>query len=275
LALGGCAPAPQAKLSDKGPSLVSLNPCTDALVAELADPQQILALSAYSSNPASSSMDLGLARQFRRTNGAVEEVLALHPDLVVSGNFTPPATRAAFASLGLRLEEVPVAPTVAASEAQIRRLAQLTGHPDRGEALIARIEAALTAAAPLPGTPAIPALVWESGGIVAGHDTLIAELLRRTGFADFAAAKGLHQADVLPLERLLADPPQLILVAGSLHAQEDRLLAHPALAALKDTRRAALNPALLWCGGLTIIPAVQRLKVVRTAVESNPMERRP
>jgi iron complex transport system substrate-binding protein len=77
------------------------------------------------------------------------------------------------------------------------------------------------------------------------------------------------------LERLLADPPQLILVAGSLHAQEDRLLAHPALAALKDTRRAALNPALLWCGGPTIIPAVQRLKVVRTAVESNPMERRP
>jgi iron complex transport system substrate-binding protein len=246
--------------------VVSLNPCTDAILPEVADPQQIMALSAYSSNPASSSMDSGLARRFSATYGTVEELVALQPDLVVSGNFTAPATRAALASLGLRLEEVPVASTVAESEAQIRRLAMLTGHPERGEALIARIEAALAAAAPPPDAPALPAVVWESGGIVAGHDTLIAELLRRTGFADFAAAKGLRQADVLPLERVLADPPRVILVAGNRHAQEDRLLTHPALAALRDTRRAPFNPALLWCGGPTIIPAAARLKAVRDGI---------
>jgi len=233
------------------------------VLAEIADPGQLLALSSYSSDPASSSMDLALARRLPSTNGSVEEIMALHPDVVISGSYTAPATRSAFARLGLRLEELPIASTVAESETQVRRIAALAGQQTRGEALVARIEAALAKAAPPKDVTPIPAVIWESGGIVAGDNTLIADLLRRTGVINFAAARGLSQAQVLPLERMLADPPRVILAAGNMHAQEDRMLAHPALAGMKGVHRARLDPALLWCGGPTIEKAAKRLGEVR------------
>ena len=232
------------------------------MLAEVTAPGQLLAISHYSHDPAGSSMDLATARRFRSVSGTVEEVLALRPDVVVSGNFDPPATVAAFARLGLRLEQVPIAPTVDDSKAQVRQLAALAGHPERGEALVRRIDAALAAAKPAPGAP-VAAIVWQSGGIVPGQGTLIADLLARTGFTNAAAASGLGQADLLPLEEMIVRPPRVILAAGNEHANEDRLLAHPALSRLTGTTRARLDPALLWCGGPTIVRAVGRLAEVR------------
>lgn len=252
-----------------GPRIVSMNPCTDAILAEVADPAQVLALSSYSRDPASSSMDAGFARRFPSVSGSVEEVVALRPDIVVSGNFHGPATVQAFRRLGIRLVQFPIAGTVEESRAQVRQIAALTGQPGRGEALVARIDAALAAAAPPPGAAPVAALVWQSGGIVPGEGTLIADLLRRTGFASFSASRGMGQADVLPLEEVLADPPRLILAAGDSHASEDRMLSHPALARLDGTARARLDPALLWCGGPTIVRAAGRLAEVRRGLEAS------
>lgn len=266
LALGACTQAPAREAAPPLPRIVSLNPCTDAILAEVADPEQVLALSSYSHDPASSSMDVAVARRFRAVGGTVEEVAALRPDLVLSGNFMAPATRGALERLGSRLELLPIAQTVGDSRAQVRRIAALAGHPARGEALIARIDAALAAARPAAGPP-VPALVWQSGGMVPGPETLIADLLVQTGFSNAAAARGLHQADLLPLEQVLADPPRVILTAGSLHGNEDRLLRHPVLDALGgSTTRTPLDANLLWCGGPTIIRAAGRLAEIRRAL---------
>lgn len=279
--LAGCIPQSQATpdgpalredtygRASRHPTIVSLNPCTDAILAEVADPAQILAISHYSKDRRSSSMDPAMARQLPATRGTVEEVLALHPDIVIGSSFIDPASAGAYARLGLQLETVGMAATVEDSRAQVRQIAALAGQPLRGETLVARIDAALAAAAPPDGAAPIPAVVWQSGGMVPGDGTLIADLLRRTGFVNFAAARGFGQADFLPLERMLADPPGLILVAGQSAETgngDDRVLSHPALAALDQTRRARLNPRLLYCGGPTIIGAVQRLAQVRRTV---------
>lgn len=262
LLLGACAPA--AGPAQRAPSgIASTNPCTDAILAEVADPAQIAALSAYSADPASSSMDTGLARRFASTTGTAEELIALRPALVVGGSFTPPATRAALVRSGIAMVEFPIASTVAESQAQIRALARLAGHPERGEALVARIEAALAAAAPPAGTAPLRALVWQSGGIVPGADTLVSDILSRTGFASHSVALGLGQADYLPLERVLATPPQIILAATQGTGEDERALAHPVLAALPSTRWARFDPSLLWCGGPTIARAAARLGQIR------------
>ncbi len=265
LALAACTAAPAQPAGRGAPTFVSLNPCTDAILAEVADPGQILGLSAYSSDPASSSMDVGQARRFPALAGTVEEVAALRPQVVVGGTFMAPATVGALGQMGFRLEQFGIAPTVAESEAQVRRLAMLAGHPERGEALVARIEAAL-AANRAPAAAPVPAIVWQSGGIVPGSATLISDLMIRTGFSNAAAARGMKQADLLPLEAMLAAPPQVIFTAGNPAANEDRLLAHPALASLKATRRAALASGLLWCGGPTIVRAAERLGAVRRSL---------
>lgn len=262
LMLTACSPAPARDAGQHRPTIVSLNPCSDAILAEVADPQQLLAISSYSHDPAASSMDLTLARRFPATSGSAEELQTLRPDLVVGSTYMSPASVQALGGLGLRLEQIGIAGTVEESKAQVRHLAALAGHPARGEALVARIDAALAKAAPPPGR-AVSALVWQGGGIVPGSSTLIAELLSRTGFANAAAARGLGQADLLPLEQLLADPPELILVAGAGQGNGDRMLSHPALARLEGTRRARFDPALLWCGGPTIVRAAERLAEVR------------
>ncbi len=263
LALAACTATPAHEAPQAPLRIASLNPCSDAILAEVADPAQIAGLSSYSSDPASSSMDIATARRFAALGDSVEEVAAVRPDLVLTTNFMPPASARALERMGVRLEKVGMAPSVADSFAQIRQVARVAGHPERGEALIRRIEAALERAAPAPGLRAIPALVWQSGGMVPGQDTMISELLTRTGFANAAGPMGLKQADLLPLEQVLANPPQVILTAGNLHGNEDRLLRHPALASLHGTTRARLDPGLLWCGGPTIVRAAERLAAVR------------
>ena len=263
LLLAACTAAPAHNSAH--PSIVSLNPCTDAILAEVADPAQIAGLSSYSRDPASSSMDVATARRFAKVSGSVEELAALHPDLVIGSTFTPPASISAMARMGLRFAAFGAAGTVAESQAQVRQIAALAGHPARGAALNARIDRAL--AAPPPGAP-VPAIVWQSGGMVAGTGTLISDLLGRTGFTNLAATRGLRQADLLPLEVLLADPPRVLFVAGNGRGNEDRLLAHPALRGLNGTLRAPLDPALLWCGGPSIVRTAARLGEVRRSFET-------
>ena len=255
--LASCAePAARAVAN---PSIVSLNPCTDAVLAEVADPAQILAVSHYSHDPRASSMRLAEARRFRATGGTVEEVLALDPDVVVAGTFLPPATARAFDRLGIRVETFGVAADLAENAVQVRRLAALAGHSARGEALLARIDAAL-AATRYDGTP-VTALLWQEGGIVPGEATLIARLLAHTGFASHSAARGLGQGAYLPLEQVLADPPAVVLAAGG-----ERMLTHPALRSLKGVRYQRLEPNLLYCGGPTVIRAVERLAQIRASI---------
>lgn len=263
LGLAGCGPVPDSSAVEH-PTIVSLNPCTDAMLAEVADPAQLLAISHYSHDPRATSMPLAEARRFRATGGTVEEVLALDPDVVVAGTFLPPATVQAFERLGIRVETFGIVPDLAENAAQVRRLAVLAGHPERGEALLARTDAAL-ASARHDGTKA-DALLWQTGGIVPGERTLIAALLAHTGFASHSAARGLGQASYVPLEQVLADPPQVIIAAGS-----ERMLTHPVLSRLADVRYERLEASLLYCGGPTVIRAVERLAEIRADVDNEPL----
>ena len=260
LLLAGCAGSASPQGGAAGPTIVSLNPCTDAILAEVAGPGQLLAISHYSKDPRASSMRPADAARYRSTGGTAEEVVALHPDIVVGSDFMAPATRAALQALGMKVVTFGIAHTVAESEAQVRDLAALAGEPARGEALVARIEAALAAAAP-KGVRPLEAALWQSGGIVPGENELVSDLLARTGFSSYSARRGMAQADYLALEQVVADPPQLLLVAG--HERGQR---HPVLGRLAAMQVRDFDAALTYCGGPTIIRAAGRLAAIRRGV---------
>src|SRR5690606_34733687 len=174
----------------------------------------------------------------------------------------------AFERLGIEVETFGIVSDLADNAAQIRRLAALAGQPERGEALLERIDEAL-ASAKHTGTK-VEALLWQQGGLVPGEGTLIAGLLAHTGFASHSAARGLGQGAYLPLEEVLADPPQVVIAAGS-----ERMLTHPVLRDLEGVRYERLDPSLLFCGGPTVIRAVERLAEVRRSLEKpSPLEGR-
>ena len=267
---GGTAVSATAEISAitvKTPTIVSLNPCTDAILAEVADPRQLLAISSYSHDPVASSMDQAVARRFHAVSGSVEEVAAIHPQVVVASTFLDPASLGAMERLGFHVVRMPIASDLDANRAQVRELAQLAGHPERGEALIARIDAALARAAPPPGWKPVPSLVWQSGGLVAGDATLIADMMRHAGFQNAVAARGLGQADYLPLEDVLANPPRVIFSIGDpkQHGQDDeyRMLRHPSLRKLAHTTYFKLDHAALWCGGPTVPRVLGELAAAR------------
>ncbi len=242
-----------------GPTIVSLNPCLDAIIVEIADPSQVLALSHYSRDPAASSIPQGVARSFGFTGGTAEEVIALSPDLVLASIFIVPATRDALERAGLRVETFGSPTSTVESVEQVRALAQAVRREPEGEALVQRIEAARAGGE--AKTRPVSTLLWQPGEIVAGEATLVAEMLQSRGFQSHAAAMGLGQADHVALETVLADPPELLLVAGDSAGQ-----GHPLLARLEQTRVEPVDPRLLFCGGPSVIALGQRLDEIRAGL---------
>ena len=246
--------------------IVSLNPCLDAILVRVAERDRIVALSRYNRDPFSSS--LGEAgRTYPLTSGGAEEVMALAPDLVLADRFSSRPTLAAFARLHIRTELFDLPQTVEDSLAQVARIAALTHRPERGAALIARIRAALAAAAPAPGERRLSALVFQAGGFAAAGGTMMDEMLRRCGFDNAAARYGLHRSGDVPLERLLADPPEVLLASQGRPGAPtwaDRVISHPALAHVAGRMyRASLPQALTFCGGPVLIGLAAALAAAR------------
>lgn len=258
-AISGCAPA-AAPGSPSGLRVASINPCVDAVLRHVADPQQVAAISHYSQDPDATSVPLGWARRFRATSGTAEEIVALRPTLVLSGAHVQPATVAALRRVGVSLVQYPVPDTVAESVAQIRDIGRRLGHAARGEALARAVE---MAAAPSAAEP-VAALIWQAGGLTPGAGTLPDDLLSRAGFANASAGYGLKRWDVLGLEPLVARPPRILFSPAAAELGTDRLTQHPAVRRLGVHIRIAPYPErLMHCGGPTIIEAMARLKDAR------------
>ncbi|WP_448661474.1 ABC transporter substrate-binding protein [Sphingomonas sp. CJ20] len=265
LLLGGCGAAASGSDAPGGPRVVSINPCVDAVLMHVADPAQIAGISHYSQDPDATSIDLALARRFKATSGTAEEVVALRPDLVIAGAHVAPATIAALKRMHIKLIQLPVPDSIAESTEQVRTIASAMGHADRGEALVGAIDRAVTRAQ-VAGAAPVPALIWQSGGLVPGAKTLPDELLRVSGFSNLSAAYGLKRWDVLPLEYLVARPPRVLLSVGDA-GQGDRMLSHPVLKRLHANIAVRAYPErLMHCGGPTIIDATARLAAIRSSL---------
>lgn len=261
--LGSCAAPP----SPTG-RIISTNPCLDAILVELVPPERIAAISHYSQDQRSTSMPLPIARRFRATNGTAEEVVALRPGLVLASSFTPPATLAAYDRLGLKVAAFPIASTLDQNRAQIRAIAAAVGAPERGETLIARIDRAVSAAQ--AGDARRPSvLLWLGGSnLVNGRGTLIDEMLDKAGFRNASADYGVRFTGVLPLEHVVARPPDVVMTpADETAVDEESRRASLRIRALRGHALLAdFAPNLFFCGGPSIIPAMERLAAIRRQV---------
>lgn len=219
-------------------------------------------MSRYSHDPASTSMPLALARRYPATAGTAEEVIARHPDLVVTDVFAPAATRAAYERLGMKVLTLNSPATIAASEAQVMTIADAAGVPARGRALVRSIEAAI----PRASGPRPAALLYISGDLANGGGTLLDDLFARAGLRNAAADYGLAFTGTLPIETIVAHPPRAILSDGDGRTADlrRRVLVRSGAA----TVDAHFPRRLMNCGGPTIVPALQRLAAIRAKLVS-------
>jgi iron complex transport system substrate-binding protein len=115
-----------------------------------------------------------------------------------------PRLLARLEATGVRVVTIEDATDFNGVRADIRAVSQGLGVPDRGEALAARMDATLRAAAPAPAAHQRSALYLTAGGFTAGKGTLVDAILAAAGFAN--AAPGPFFAPV-SVERIALYPP--------------------------------------------------------------------
>jgi iron complex transport system substrate-binding protein len=242
--------------------IVSLNMCVDSILVELVPHDRIAALSHYARDPQRSTI-ADIARNLPITYETAEEVVALRPDLVLTSRHSAIATRNALKRVGIRFELFDVPDTVEDSLAQIRQVAHMVGAEPEGEAMVGRIEAALNAARLPPDQQPFSAAIYQPGGLSAGASTVVGELMELTGLQNIAARYGVTQYRPLPLEVLISDPPDVLLIGETSPGaplQAEKIVHHRALRALESQMTQAVFPArLLYCAGPTMIESVAAL----------------
>ncbi len=263
LALGALLPlvATIPALADPPRRVVSLNLCADQLLLALADREQIASLS-YLARDRTYSFLVDAAAGLPVNKGSGESILSEGADLVLVGPYDGKARRELLAARGVPVMVLDPWRDLAHGREQVRLVANRLGHPGRGEALVAAIDAALanaSNAAPVART----VLVLQRQGWVPGRDSLVNEMLRQMGLRPMNERLGVDQGGLVRLERIVTDPPDYAVMAerdGRAIDNGAAFLVHPALAvAIPPERRLALDPRLTICGGPSTPAAIDAL----------------
>jgi len=241
--------------------LVSFNLCADQLLLTLADPAQIAALSPYATD-ATLSVTAKQAEAFPKIDWNSESVVNLAPDLVLSG-FSDRPTQAILAATGLRVVQVALVRNLAEARAQVREIATLLGHPERGEILAEKLRRAESDLKAVALNPPRTAIVLQREGYTEGTESLVASMLAAAGLKPPPNARG-GIGGFMDMETLLtAGPDILVLQETASHASDQGalFLTHPALRARYDeTKRINLPSRYTLCGGPALLEGLGVLK---------------
>ena len=184
--------------SDRPQRVVSLDLCSDWLLAHYAAPEQIIALSPLSASyvgPIDTSV-------YAVHDGSLEHVISLSPDLIVVGQYNAWLLRERLATLGYPVKILPLPQTLDAIDEQNRTLLDWVAPGETNQTV------------PLEHSPSMKNLTLlklGSNGIATGINTFEDQLLRQAGFDNYARHDGYRAVD---LEQIAANPPQRLLIAA-------------------------------------------------------------
>jgi len=242
--------------------IASINMCTDQLLLALADPEQIAGLGPYARDPQMSWL-AEQAKNYPRLSGEAEDLIALNPDLTLAGKYGKKATRDLLHDHGVKIAEFDVPRSIEDVKAQVRRIGEIVGHPERASALNDSIDAAAARARASAANGRVRVLAVSRRGWVAGSNGLLSSLLKTVGLANSASELGLKSGGFVTLETIIETAPDLILVADSAPRAEDQgkaMLLHPALDhRYPPAHRIVIPEALTLCGGPMLPAALDRL----------------
>lgn len=257
LALAGGAMAAEAPRR-----VVSINVCTDQLAMLVAGEGQLHSVSYLARDPATSVL-AGQAMRYAINHGLAEEIFLMHPDLVIAGTYTTRATVGLLRRLGIRVEEFAPESSIDDIRANLKRMGEILGRPQRAAELIGELDrglAALDAEKPPRRTVAL----YYANSYTSGAGTLVDSIVKAAGLANIADELGLASTVELPLELLVLAAPDLVVgdeerYATPALAQEN--FEHPAYKALRArARHVAVPSQYTICGAPFTLEAARILQ---------------
>ena len=224
------------------PKVVSINVCTDQLVMLLAEPAQILALSALSQDKAGSYFH-EQARRYDQVEPIAEQILPLAPDIVVTGPYTPRYTISLLDELGIRHESLPIANDLDQMLANVQRVGELLSQQRKATAIVNEVNARLALIAErvsqLDENSKPTIAIYDPNGYTVGDQTLRGQLINLSGWQNVAATQDIDAYGVLDLEQLIGLRPQALMespYSENTYSRGQMLAKHPAI------RASGLNP---------------------------------
>lgn len=251
------------------PRVASLNLCTDELLLMLAEPGQIIGVSPLAQDCWSAVL-CAQARHVPVLTPTAEHVVAARADVVLGGTYTTPVALQAAREAGATVLTLPPATTLGDIPGQIRTIARAIGAPERGEALATAFTQRLNALSAPRRLTSPSAAIYAANGFMTGAGSLADDVLAHAGWRNYATVMRRPGAAPFPLEVLIAQPPDLLIVdrssPGTSLAQA--LLDHPALQQRFTGAHHLDMPARLWLCGLP--QTLDALAMLRHAHRSLP-----
>jgi iron complex transport system substrate-binding protein len=233
--------------------IASLNLCTDELLLMLAEPAQIVSVTHLSHKAAETPL-WQAARRFPKNDGSLVSIVGHRPELVLTMGGGARDRAGVARRLGIATLDLPYPQSLKDIEASVHRIATATGQPERGKAILQRMDA-LKASAPAMQHDTI----WLGGG----GRTVPAEGLA----ADWMRLAGLRQrratGDKVTLETLITQPPSILLRSNYRSGQfssEQRWLRHPLANAARGSRQLTTDGRPWTCMGPAMIDEIVRLR---------------
>jgi iron complex transport system substrate-binding protein len=268
LLVAGCSASPHVSVGvAQGPPkrIVSLDYCADQYVLKLAKRGDIVALSPDATRDFSYMRREAIGLPHVRPSS--EDVLALRPDLIVRSYGGPPNAKAFFERAGIKVHQIGWSDDFGAVRENVRAAAEAMDRASVGEAVVAEFDKRLNAIEKAPGTSA---LYMTIGGVTTGSGSLIDHMMTHAGLTNFQTRPGWNP---LPLERLVAHKPQMIVAAffdnKSQHSDYWSSSRHPvARDMLTNLPAAQLDGSMTSCAGWFVVDGVEAMaKAGRAAHE--------
>lgn len=265
--LASCHPAaqPQAMTASPGNRIVSIDYCADQMLLGLVPKARIAAVSVDAdSDPLfAAPRAIGLPR----VRADVERVLAYRPSLVIRSYGGGPRMEAALRRAGIPVFTLPYADDIASVRATISASGAALNAHAAADRRLAELDAALSSAD--ASVRPISALYVTPGDVTTGPDSLVAKAMAAAGLVSYDQRPGWHR---LPVERLLAQPPRLVVRGffdSAAHRQDHwSSSSHHALRrALANVPQVDVPGSEIACGNWLLGQAVRRMAAQRQAIQ--------
>lgn len=245
--------------------IVSLNLCADQLLMEMLPPERLVGVT-HLSVDSGISYHFEKAKHYHQHRGRIEEIIALNPDLIITGKFTTQPTNQLLEKLGYSVLRIGLPKTIAEIKQQLTEIGERIGAANQANTIIKNMSQTLfeLRKEKLKHTPS--AAIYYANGFSAGKQTIVDEALRFAGFKNIAAEQGLDYIAPLSMEALIKAEPD-VLILGRYQKNTDsmahQVLKHRALQKFiraKSVKTIAMPDRYWDCAGPSIVTAIAHLQ---------------
>jgi iron complex transport system substrate-binding protein len=234
--------------------------CADPYLMAFADKAQIVALTPLSRD-ARLSANAAAAENFPVSDGQIEAIIELKPDLVIVSSWSDPMRNALIKRLGFELLTLDAAQNYTAARDEIITLGKAIGREAQARAYLQNLDTALAALQKLTHAPKV--LPLQRRNLTVGQGHILDDILSRAGAVNLGRDTSDSPMRRVSLESALAVQADYILVNETDEMPDSRgmeFITHPALArAYPATRRLHIDNNLLVCAGASTPRAVAAL----------------